>query len=163
MGRLADGIAAIYKGRGISRGITLGLVMAGVAAVAGNGQAPPSSPPPPKPAAPAAVSGCVQKAPGSSTTLVISSATVCATLAGKVSVDQLSGHQVDLTGVLTPRTASTGASIQVDSVANVGKSCSDVCSLLPPHSRGLHAPGAVPGSEGATPGLTAPPPGSDGH
>ena len=165
MGGFADRIAAIVEnGRENSRGMVLGVVVAGVACLAGAaayGQAPPSAPA--KPPAPAPFSGCVQKAPGSGTTLVISSATVCATLTGKVSVDQLAGHQVDLTGVLTPRTASVGASIQVDSVASVGKSCTDVCSLLPPHSRGLQAPTAIPGSEGGTPGLSAPAPGSTDH
>ncbi len=160
MGRLADRMAARCE---VNRNIMLGVALLGLAGAAGYAQTAPSAPPPPKPPAPAAFSGCVQKAAGSSTTLVINSATVCATLTGKVSVDELAGHQVDLTGVLTPRTASTGASIQVDSVANVGKSCSDVCSLLPPRSRGLHAPTAIPGSEGATPGLTAPSPGSTGH
>jgi hypothetical protein len=111
-------------------------------------------PSPAKPSAPAAFSGCVQKAPGSSTTLVLSTPTTCARLTGKFSVEQLAGHQIDLKGVLTPRTSSTPASIQVESVEKVGGVCSDVCSLQPPRSRGLHPPpqGEVPGTEGGTPG-----------
>jgi hypothetical protein len=113
-----------------------------------------------KPApAPASFSGCVQRAPNSNTDLVISTPTACAKLSGKLATDQLAGHHVDLKGVLTPRTASASASIQVDSVIKVGEACSDVCSLQPPHSRGLHRPeSAVPGSEGGTPGETAPSP-----
>ena len=119
-----------------------------------------SATPPAQPAAPATYSGCVQKAPGSSTDLVISTPKVCAKLEGKVNADDLVGHQVELKGVLTPRSASAAASIQVNSVASVGKSCSEVCSLWPPGSRGLHPPqnGAIPGSEGGTPGVAAPPP-----
>jgi hypothetical protein len=110
--------------------------------------------------APATYSGCVQKAPDSTTGLVISTPKVCALLTGKVSADALAGHQVELTGILTPRTSSAPASIQVDSVGNVGKACTDVCALKPPMSRGLHRPndGAVPGTEGGTPGMTTTPP-----
>lgn len=113
----------------------------------------------PKPAAPATYSGCVQKAPDSTTALVISAPTACALLTGKVSVDKLAGHEVELTGILTPRTPSTAASIKVNSVASVGKSCTDICSLKPPGTRGLHRPAnnAVPGSEGGTPGVTTTP------
>ena len=119
-------------------------------------QAPANPPAPPKPLAPATYSGCVQKAPDSTTDLVISTAKVCAVLTGKVSVDTLAGHQVELTGILTPRTSSAAASIQVNSVGSVGKSCTETCALKPPLSRGLHKPAdsAVPGSEGGTPGLT---------
>jgi hypothetical protein len=114
----------------------------------------------PKPAAPATFSGCVQKAPDAPTTLVISTPTACARLAGNVSADTLAGHQVELTGILTPRTPSAPASIQVGSVGSVGKSCTDVCSLRPPGTRGLHRPtdNAVPGTEGGTPGVTTAPP-----
>jgi hypothetical protein len=102
----------------------------------------------------------VQKAPDSTTDLVISTPTACALLTGKVSAEKLAGHQVELTGILTPRTATAAASIQVDSVGSVGKSCTDVCALKPPMSRGLHRPSgsAIPGSEGGTPGLTTTPP-----
>ena len=157
MGRLANRITASCE---VTRGLVLGMAIAcaaGLGAVESQGQAPESAPP--KPPAPAKFSGCVQKAPGSSSTLVISSGTVCATLKGSLADDKLVGHQIELEGVLTPRTAAAGASIQVNSVASVGQSCSDVCSLQPPRSRGLHAPvnGAVPGSEGGTPGVVAPP------
>ena len=156
MGRLANRIAATCK---VTRGWMLGIAFAcavSLLAVESQGQAPESAPP--KPPAPAKFSGCVQKAPGSSNTLVIDSATVCATLKGSLADDKLVGHRIELEGVLTPRTAAAGASIQVNSVASVGQSCSDVCSLQPPRSRGLHAPvnGAVPGSEGGTPGAVTP-------
>ena len=156
MGKFANRITATCK---VTRGLMLGLAIACVAsmaAVESQGQAPESAPP--KPSAPAKFSGCVQKAPGSSSTLVINSATVCATLKGSLADDKLVGHQIELTGVLTPRTAAAAASIQVNSVASVGQSCSDVCSLQPPRSRGLRAPvsGAVPGSEGGTPGAVTP-------
>jgi hypothetical protein len=158
MGRLANRITATCK---VTRGLVLGMAIAcaaGLGAVESQGQTPETGLPP-KPSAPAKFSGCVQKAPGSSSTLVISSGTVCATLKGSLAADKLVGHQIELEGVLTPRTAAAGASIQVNSVASVGQSCSDVCSLQPPRSRGLHAPvnGAVPGSEGGTPGVVAPP------
>jgi len=161
MSRLANRISATCN---VTRGLLLGMAMAcaaGVAGVESQGQAPDSTPP--KPAAPAKFSGCVQKAPGSTASgsnsaLVISSGAVCATLKGPLADDKLVGHQIDLEGVLTPRTAGAAASIQVNSVASVGQSCSDVCSLQPPRSRGLRAPepGAVPGSEGGTPGAIAP-------
>jgi hypothetical protein len=122
-------------------------------------QAPANPPAAAKPA-PAAYSGCVQKAPDSTTGLVISTPKVCALLTGKVSADALAGHQVELTGILTPRTSSAPASIEVNSVGSVGKACTDVCALKPPMSRGLHRPndGAVPGTEGGTPGMTTTPP-----
>jgi hypothetical protein len=115
---------------------------------------------PPKPPAPATYSGCVQKAPDSATDLVISTPTACALLTGKVSADTLAGHQVELTGILTPRTSAAAASIQVNSVSTVGKACTEVCALHPPLSRGLHRPanGEIPGSEGGTPGLAPTPP-----
>ena len=72
MDRLANRITA---SREVTRGLMLGMAIAcaaGLAAVASQGQAPESAPA--KPAAPAKFSGCVQKAPGSSNTLVISSA-----------------------------------------------------------------------------------------
>jgi hypothetical protein len=136
-------------------GLAIATCFAGAQAVA---QAPANPPADTKPFAPATYSGCVQKAPDSTTNLVISTAKVCALLAGKVSVDTLAGHQVELTGILTPRTASAAASIQVNSVGSVGKSCTEVCALHPPLSRGLHRPndGMVPGSEGGTPGVVAP-------
>lgn len=126
------------------------------AASQGFAQAAESSPPP----APAVstYTGCVQKAPDS--TLVISAANACARLTGKLSADSdsLAGHQIELKGILTPRTPDAAASIQVNSVVNVGKSCTDVCALRPPGTRGLHRPdGAVPGSEGGTPGVAPPP------
>jgi hypothetical protein len=118
--------------------------------------APPASSTPPKPAN---FSGCVQKAPDS-TDLVISTPTACARLTGDAaSAEKLAGHQVDLTGLFTPRTSSTSASIQVDSVKKVGAACSEVCSLHPPSSRGLQRPNnqAIPGSVGGTPGAVAEP------
>jgi hypothetical protein len=126
-------------------------------------QAPANPPASPKPPAPATYSGCVQKAPDS-TDLVLSTPKVCALLTGKppakLSVDVLAGHQVELTGILTPRTSSAAASIEVHSLGSVGNACSETCALHPPLSRGLHKPtdSAVPGTEGGTPGLTTTPP-----
>ena len=138
-------------------GLAIATCFAGAQAVA---QAPANPPADTKPFAPATYSGCVQKAPDSTTDLVISTPTACARLTGNVSADTLAGHQVELTGILTPRTPSAAASLQVDSVSSVGKSCTDVCSLRPPGTRGLHRPndGMIPGSEGGTPGLTTTPP-----
>jgi hypothetical protein len=123
-------------------------------------QTPVNPPAAPKPPVPATYSGCVQKAPDSTTALVISTPNACAVLTGKLSADKLVGHQVELTGILTPRTSSAPASIQVNSVGAVGKTCTDVCALHPPMSRGLHRPndGMVPGTEGGTPGLAPTPP-----
>ena len=112
-----------------------------------------------KPPAPATWSGCVQKAPGSSTALILSAPTACATLSGKLSAAALAGHHIELKGILTPRTPSAPASIQVQSVVSIGKACTDVCSLNPPGTRGLQRPqqDAIPGSEGGTPGAVAQP------
>lgn len=136
--------------------LAIAVALAGPPAFA---QAAASAPAATKPPAPATYSGCVQKAPDSTTTLVISTPTACALLTGKVSVEKLAGHQVELTGILTPRTPTVAASIQVNSVASVGKSCTDICALKPPGTRGLHRPSenAIPGSEGGTPGLTTSP------
>jgi hypothetical protein len=134
----------------------LAIALAGPPAFA---QAAGTAPAAAKPPAPATYSGCVQKAPDSTTDLVISTPTACALLTGKLSVEKLAGHQVELTGILSPRTPTVAASIQVDSVGSVGKSCTDVCALKPPGTRGLHRPSdnAIPGSEGGTPGLTTSP------
>jgi hypothetical protein len=141
---------------GIAQACSLGVaIAASIAGSQASAQAAASKPP-----APATYSGCVQKAPDSATDLVISTPAVCALLTGKVSADTLAGHQVELTGILTPRTPSVAASIQVNSVGSVGKACTEVCALKPPMSRGLHRPtdGAIPGSEGGTPGVTTTPP-----
>jgi hypothetical protein len=119
------------------------------------GESASSAQTPPAHAAPApasaAYSGCVQQSPTDKDTLVLSAESVCARLTGTLSATQLIGHEIDLKGVLTPRVGTTPASIKVDSVVHVGKSCSDVCALLPPKKRGLG--GEVPGKEGGTPGL----------
>jgi hypothetical protein len=112
----------------------------------------------PKPAPEQSFSGCVQRSAADKDTLILSTDSVCATLAGKVSATQLAGHQVDLKGVLTPRTPAIPASIQVGSVVSVGKECSDVCSLRPPGTRGLGKGGEMPGKEGGTPGEVNRPP-----
>ena len=156
MGTIAKSFATLSGTVSICA-LAIGACFAGVQASA---QTPANPPAPPNPPAPATYSGCVQKAPDSTTDLVISTPKVCAVLAGKLPADTLVGHQVELTGVLTPRTSSAPASIQVNSVGTVGKACTDVCALHPPMSRGLHRPanGEIPGSEGGTPGLTTTPP-----
>ena len=92
----------------------------------------------------------MQRSTADKSTLILSGESVCAKLNGNFSSDKLIGHEVDLKGVLTERTASTPASIQVDSVNSIGKSCSNTCSLRPPGTRGLG--GEKPGKEGGTPG-----------
>jgi len=101
--------------------------------------------------------GCVQPSPADKTVLVLSTDTVCARLTGSLATPQLTGRQIDLKGVLTPRTHNEPASIRIDSVVSVGKPCSGVCSLRPPGTRGLGG-GEIPGKEGGTPGLTTPQP-----
>jgi hypothetical protein len=156
MNRIADPIAAQFRATRVRLAMLAIAGMIGVAGLQSPAQSAGSEAAAPKPAT---YSGCVQKAPDSATNLVISTPTACAKLAGKIHVETLAGHEVELTGILTPRTATTPASIQVDSVGSVGKSCSDVCSLQPPRSRGLHPPNsAVPGTEGGTPGVTTAPP-----
>ncbi len=158
MGSLVNRIAAIS---GTVRACAFGIAIAGCFAGAqASAQAAGSGPASAKPPAPATYSGCVQKAPNSTTGLVISTPTACARLTGNVSADTLAGHQVELNGILTRRTPSAAASLQVGSVSNVGKSCTEVCSLRPPGTRGLQRPSdsAIPGSEGGTPGLTTTPP-----
>lgn len=161
MGNITKQFAAIADA---TRGYTLGVAIAAALCVAGShacAQATGSTPPPPP--APATYKGCVQKAPGTDGTLIISTPNACAKLTGKASVDSLAGHEVELTGILTPRTASAAASIQVDSVVSVGDACSSVCSLRPPGTRGLHGPqdNAVPGTKAGTPGAAPKQPGTD--
>ena len=122
-------------------------------------QTPASAPQTSTPSAPATFSGCVQKEQGSPDNLVISTSNVCARLTGKAAAAKLAGHQVDLTGVLIPRTSSVAASIQVKSVSKVAAACSETCALQPPGTRGLHPSkkGEVPGSEGGTPGVAPQP------
>ena len=117
---------------------------------------------PPAPATPATFKGCVQKAPGSDGTIVISTANTCARLTGKLAADPLAGHEVELQGILTPRVSGAAASIEVNSVVKVGDACSQVCTLRPPGTRGLRRPDkAVPGSEGGTPGVAPKPQGTN--
>jgi hypothetical protein len=159
---MASIVGCIAAVSAIARHFTIATAIAGCACLAGTqafAQGSDTAPPTPKPPAPATFSGCVQKAPDSSTTLVISTPTACAKLSGKFSVDDLTGHQVELKGILTPRSTSAAATIEVDSVVNVGQNCTEVCSLRPPGTRGLHPPqgDAVPGSKAGTPGVAAPP------
>jgi hypothetical protein len=102
--------------------------------------------------------GCVQRSAIDKDVIVLSTETVCAKLTGNFSADKLVGHEVDLKGELTPGTLSDPAVIHVESVSSVQKSCSEVCSLLPPGKRGLKK-GQYPGKEGGTPGAapTKPP------
>ncbi len=100
-------------------------------------------------------SGCVMASPIDKDTLILNSDSVCADLTGKFATPDLAGHQIDLKGVLTPRAGTTPASIAIDSVDKIGKSCSEVCSPLPPRTRGL---GERPGREGGRPGATTTPP-----
>jgi hypothetical protein len=106
----------------------------------------------PATAAPANFAGCVQHSTTDKNTLILSGESVCAKLTGTFSSEKLLGHEVDLKGVLTERTASNPASIQVGAVNSVGKSCSNTCSLQPPGTRGLRG-GEKPGKEGGTPGM----------
>ena len=101
----------------------------------------------------ATYSGCVMESAAEKGTYVLSADAVCAKLTGKLATGELAGHEIDLKGVLTPRVARTAASIAVNSVDHVGKSCSDVCSLRPPGTRGLG--GERPGREGGRPGATS--------
>jgi hypothetical protein len=114
----------------------------------------------PHPAAPATshFAGCVQHLATDKGTFILSGDTVCAKLIGTFSSEKLLGHEVDLNGVLTERTAASPASIRVSSISSVGKSCSNTCSLQPPGTRGLRGP-EKPGKEGGTPGMapTTPP------
>jgi len=113
------------------------------------------------PAAPPVQSfqGCVQPSPTDKTVLIVSTDNACAKLTGKFKAADLSGHQVELKGVLTPYASATApASIKVESVVTVGKPCEDVCSLQPPHTRGLGHGGETPGKEGGTPGAVPTPP-----
>ena len=101
---------------------------------------------------PAKYTGCVQS---DSASIVLRAPNVCAVLKGKISASEVAGHQIELTGVLSPATKTSPPIIQVDSVSSVGQSCTETCAARP-RGRGLHHPtGAsseVPGSEGGTPG-----------
>jgi hypothetical protein len=103
--------------------------------------------------------GCVQPSPTDKTVLIVSTENACAKLTGKFKPSDITGHQVELKGVLTPYASATApASIKVDSVVSVGKPCEDICSLQPPHTRGLGHGGETPGKEGGTPGAVPNPP-----
>jgi len=123
---------------------TFAVVVLSAAIAAGAQQAAQTSP--------AKFTGCVQVSSG---TVVLSAPNVCAVLKGKISADQVTGHQIELKGILSPATKTTSATIQVDSVSSVGKSCSETCAVRP-RGRGLHPPAGTaneaPGSEGGTPG-----------
>jgi hypothetical protein len=114
--------------------------------------------PQPAPSTPAHFAGCVQRSTTDKDIVVLSGDAVCAKLTGNFSTEKLIGHEVDLKGVLTERTAATPASIRVNSVGSIGKGCSNICSLQPPGTRGLRGP-EKPGKEGGTPGMapTTPP------
>jgi len=115
-------------------------------------QSPTAAQPDTAPPAEAKYSGCVVPLEADKDILVINTATVCAKLTGKFTAADVAGHEVDLSGVLTAGTSTTPASISVNSVTNVGKSCSSSCALLPPRKRGLGKGGQLPGKEGGTPG-----------
>jgi hypothetical protein len=101
-------------------------------------------------AQPSKFTGCVQA--GSGDSIILSAPNVCAVLKGKISAEQVTGHQIELKGVLTPSNKSGPATIQVESVSSVGQSCTETCAARP-RGRGLHPPPKeVPGSEGGTPG-----------
>jgi hypothetical protein len=103
------------------------------------------------PPAPQKFQGCVLPSPNDKTVLILNTDKACATLSGNFVPADISGHTIDLTGVLTPRTPAKPASIQVDKVLTIGKPCTEVCSLRPPGTRGLgHS--ETPGKEGGTPG-----------
>jgi hypothetical protein len=106
----------------------------------------------PQPTTPPAANfaGCVQRSTADKNTFVLSGESVCAKLTGTFSSEKLLGHEVDLKGVLTERTPSSPASIDVHAINSIGKSCSNTCSLHPPGTRGLG--GEKPGKEGGTPG-----------
>ena len=135
------------------------VIFAALACLPARAQNPAPAPQASTPSAPAAFSGCVQKEQGNPANLILSTSTVCARLTGKAAAAKLAGHQVDLTGVLIPRTSTVAASIQVKSVSNVGATCSETCALQPPGTRGLHSSkkNEVPGSEGGTPGVAPQP------
>lgn len=155
MNRIPDRISARIAKAASNCALALTLAACATLATAQAPAAPASS----TPSKPASFSGCVQKAPDS-TDVIISTPTTCARLTGDAaSADKLAGHQVDLTGIFTPRAASTPASIKVNSVSKVGAACSEVCSLKPPSSRGLQRPNnqAIPGSVGGTPGAVSEP------
>ncbi|HEX6495678.1 MAG TPA: hypothetical protein VF018_09355 [Acidobacteriaceae bacterium] len=100
---------------------------------------------------PAKYTGCVQ---GDSASIVLRAPNLCAVLKGKVSASEVAGHQIELTGVLSPATKTNPATIQVESVSSVGQSCTETCAARP-RGRGLHPTNTsseVPGSEGGTPG-----------
>ena len=111
-----------------------------------------TAPHPTTPPAPANFAGCVQRSTTDKNTVILSGETICAKLTGTFSSEKLLGHEVDLKGVLTERTASNPASLKVGAVNSVGKSCSNTCSLQPPGTRGLRG-GEKPGKEGGTPGM----------
>jgi hypothetical protein len=125
-----------------------------------SGQAASQAPPPATMTPPTVIryAGCVQRSATDKDTIVLSNETLCAKLTGTFSAEKIVGHEVDLKGVLTDRTASTPATIRVGSISSIGKSCSDACSLFPPGKRGLKK-GELPGKEGGTPGMapTKPP------
>lgn len=103
---------------------------------------------------PATFSGCVQKSSGERPVLILNAPNACAVLEGKAARAELAGHEVQLTGILVPRTASAPTTIRVSAITERGAVCSSTCVPEPPGTRGLHRPSdhEIPGSEGGTPG-----------
>jgi len=141
----------------ITRMIVFCICLASMPCVA---QATPQTTPPVSSTVPAPshYSGCVQRSTTDKDTIILSNENLCAKLTGTFSAEKLVGHEVDLKGVLTSGTTSIPAEIRVGSIGAIGKTCPDVCSLLPPGKRGLKK-GDYPGKEGGTPGAapTKPP------
>jgi hypothetical protein len=140
----------------LSKPVKAGLLALACAAACLGHSAGAQAPATPAPANPERFTGCVVRSAAEKDTLILNTETACARLTGSFPAANLAGHEVDLKGILTPRTPSTAASLHVDSVVSIGKACSDICSLQPPGTRGL-GKGEKPGKEGGTPGETSTP------
>lgn len=96
--------------------------------------------------------GCVTALPDDPSALVLSDASGCSLLSGKLATKRLAGRIVVLKGSLAEATAADPQTIVVEGVDSVGAACTAACKLEPPGHRGLHRKEKA-GSQGGTPGL----------
>lgn len=79
----------------------------------------------------------------------------CSMLTGNAVGDKLAGHTVTVEGTVKEPANGQPRRIVVSKVLSVGAACNQSCALYPVHHRGIGGRDK-PGSEGGTPGATAP-------
>lgn len=80
----------------------------------------------------------------------------CSVIKGAGVDAKIAGHKVTVSGTMQAETADAAKTFVVTKVVEVGAACEERCSPRPAGHRGLGNKDK-PGSEGGTPGVTAPP------